>query len=235
MGIFDRLFNKNKQHEESNAPNVTFTIRIEESPPPAYDTFSSEIEGVPIRAEVPIEAKIKCDELLLKPNTTSDEDEYLHDNYWVNVYYKGVRHSYHGVNDLWTYSARDLPELPLIHEWIYSILGKKKAAIDGDFTTETPRDEKGTIYVYGTCNSLNVHLSFKPRGHVLSFVISDESRCNDKASYNTKTGQSDFPFYYSTAQEKIIAWARAVFEEKRSPGKRHQRENNQNKKKGNGF
>lgn len=216
MGILDWLFPKNKQHEESKVPRITLSVRTEiVETPISYNTFSSEIAGVPISAEVPSEAKSKCDELLQKSNRTSDEDEYLHDNYWVNVYYKGVRHGYHGINDLWTYSARDLPELPLIHDWIYSILGKKKAEITEDLTTATIREEKGTIYAYGTCGSVNVHLSFKPKGFVLSFIINDKLRWNDKASYNTKTGQSDFPFYYTNTQEKFIAWATAIFEDKR--------------------
>jgi len=160
MGILDWLFPKNNQDEESKAPSIALTFRVEKvAPPISYNTFSSEIAGAPVRAEVPSEAKTRCDELLRKSSRTADEDEYLHDNYWVNVYYKGVRHGYHGINDLWTYSARDLPELPLIHEWIYSILGKKKAEITGDLTAVTTREEKGTIYVYGTFGSINVHLS----------------------------------------------------------------------------
>jgi len=222
MGLLDWLFPKNKQHEESKVPSITLSVRTEiVETPISYNTFSSEIAGVPIKAEVPSEAKTKCDELIRKSNRTSDEDEYLHDNYWVNVYYKGVRHGYHGINDLWTYSARDLPELPLIHDWIYSILGKTKAEISGDLITETTKEEKGTIYVSGACGSLNAHLSFKPKGFVLSFIINDKLRWDDKASYNTKTGQSNFPFYYSNAQAKIIEWAKAVFEEKKATIKKH--------------
>jgi hypothetical protein len=220
MGLLDWLFPKNKQnemHDVPKVPDITFSITTEiVKTPISYNIFSSEIEGVPIKAEVPSEAKTRCDELLRKSSRTADEDEYLHDNYWVNVYYKGVRHGYHGINDLWTYSARDLPELPLMHEWLYSILGMKKAEISGDLTTETVREENGVLYVYGTYGSVNIHLSFKPKGFVLSFIINDKFRWNDKASYNTKTNQSDFPFYYSNAEGKIIEWAKRVFEENRT-------------------
>lgn len=220
MSLLNWLFPKNKRRDESKVPSITLSISTEiVKTAISYNTFSSEIAGVPISAEVPSEAKTKCDELLRKSSRTVDEDEYLHNNYWVNVYYKGERHGYHGINDIWTYSARDLPELPLIHDWIYSILGTKKAEISGDLTTETVREEKGMFYVYGTYGSINVHLSFKPRGYVLSFIINDKFRWNDKASYNTKTGQSDFPFYYSNAKEKISTWAKAVFEENRTSGK----------------
>jgi hypothetical protein len=221
MGFFDWLFPKNKKHEESKASSISFSIRTEiVETPISYDTVSAEIAGMPIKAEVPSEAKTRCDELLRKTNRTIDENEYLHNNYWVNVYYKGIRHGYHGIHDLWTYSARDLPELPLIHNWIYLILGKKKAQITGDITTATTREEKGTIFIYGTYGSINVQLSFKPHGFVLNFIIKDNLRWDDKASYNTKTGQSNFPFYYTEAQDKIIEWAKRVFEEKRSQTKK---------------
>lgn len=220
MGIFDWLSPKNKQHKESNVPSLTFSVRseiVETSIP--YNTFTTEIAGTPIRAEVPYEAKAKCENLLLKLNRSFADNEFLHENYWVNVYFKGIRHGYHGINDLWTYSARDLPELPLIHDWIYSILGKKRPEIHGDLTIEKTWEDEGMIYVLGTYSTINVQLSFKPRGYVLNFMIKDNLRWADKASFNTKTGQSDFPFYYSLAREKIIAWAKRVFEEKRSRSK----------------
>jgi hypothetical protein len=168
-----------------------------------------------VRAEVPVESKAKCDKLLRKPNRTSYDNEYLNDNYWVNVYYKGQRHGYHGVSDIWTYSARELSELASLHDWVYLILGKKKAEVSGSITTTRTWEENGTIHALGAHNSLSVKLSFKPRGFVLSFMLKDDLRWEDKCSYNTRTGHSDFPYYYSSAQSKIIEWATEVFQQKR--------------------
>lgn len=214
MGIFDWLFQKNEPLKELTLPSKTLTVR-EESVEIAYDNFSGEIAGFPVRAEVPIKAKAECEKLLRKPSRTYDENEYLHDNYWVNVYYKGERHGYHGMNDVWTYSARSLPEYLLLYNWIYSILGKKKAEINGNITTVKTWEEKGSIHALGTANSsISVRVSFKPKGFVLAFLIKDNLRWEDKASYNTKSGQGDFPFYYSNAHEKIIEWGKSIFEEK---------------------
>jgi hypothetical protein len=224
MGIFDWLFKKNEGSKEStrqksvvqeSVQNVTLTVRMErvDPPPVASDNFTGDIAGEPVKAEVPIEAKAECERLLKKKNRTDSENEFLHNNYWVNVYYKGERHGYHGINDVWTYSARDLSEFPLLYDWIYTILGKKKPKIDGDIATARSWEEKGTLHVSGNFASIRVQVSFKPRGFVLSFLLNDESRWEDKASFNTKTGQNDFPFYYSDAQAKIVEWGKLVYEE----------------------
>lgn len=217
MGLFDRLLRKNENHEKTSVSAITLTVSIEkgEPPPVMYDNFSSEIAGEPVRAEVPTETRAECERLLQKQKRTDSENDYFHYNYWVNVYYKGERHGYHGISDIWTYSARSLSELPLLHDWIYSILGKKKAEIKGDITTVKTWEEKGNIHVLGIYASVNVKVSFKPRGFVLSFLIKDDLRWEDKASYNTKTGQGDFPYYYSNARGKIIEWGKSVFEENR--------------------
>ena len=216
MGLFDWIFRKQvKKREELVDPGVILTFPVERvKTQEACDSFSHIIAGVPVRAEVPIESKAKCDKLLRKPNRSAYDNEYLNSNYWVNVYYKGERHGYHGVSNIWTYSARELPELPLLHDWVYSILGKKKAEIEENITTVKTWEEKGTIHALGTHDSLSVEVSFRPRGFVLSFVVKDDLRW-DKGSYNTRIGHADFPFYYSSAQGKIIEWAIEVFEQKR--------------------
>jgi hypothetical protein len=221
MGIFEWLFGKNEKGRESTVPSVTFTVRLEkvEPAPIAYEEFTDEIAGAPVRAEVPIEAKTECERLLRKSNRSDADNRYLHDNYWVNVYYKNERHSYHGINDIWTYSARELPELPLLHEWTYSILGKNKPQINEEISTVETWEEKGIIHALGSHASIQVQVSFKPRGYVLAFLLKDELRWEDKASYNTKTGQADFPFYYSNAQGRIIKWGKAIFEEKKQQPK----------------
>jgi len=221
MGIFEWLFGKNERREESTVPSVTFAVRSEqvEPSPVAYEDFTSEVAGAPVRAEVPVEAKAECERLLKKSNRTDSDNTYLHHNYWVNVYYKNQRHSYHGINDIWTYSARDLPELPLLHDWIYAILGKKKPQINEDIATIKTWEEKGTIHAHGSYASIRVQVSFKPRGYVLAFSLKDDLRWEEKASCNTKTGQADFPFYYSNVQEKIIEWGKALFEEKKQQAK----------------
>jgi hypothetical protein len=192
------------------------TFRDKESPTQdSSRSFSATIAGFPVRAEVPIETKAKCDRLLAKPNPTLSDNEYLNQNYWVTIYYKGQRHGYHGVKDIWTHSARELPELVSLHDWIYSILGKKKTDVSGGITTIRTWQEDGTIYALGVHDSLSIILSFKPRGYVLNFALNDNLRWEDRCSYNTRTGHSDFPYYYSSAQLKIIEWACEVFQQNR--------------------
>jgi hypothetical protein len=228
MGIFDWLFKKNEKPKpkesakqitsiQESTPLVTFTVKMErvDPSPTAFDYFTSDIAGSPVRAEVPIEGKAKCERLLNKKTRTVLENDFLHHNYWVNVYYKDERHGYHGINDNWTSSAHNIPELPLLHDWVYSILGKKRPKIDGDIVTIKSWEEKGAIHALGSFASIRVQVSFKPRGSLLNFLLNDESRWEDKASFNTKTGQGYFPFYYSDSQSKIIEWGHRVHEEKR--------------------
>lgn len=226
MGIFDWLFKKSEEPKVSSRqtstirepiPIATFTVRMErvDPPPTAFEQYNCTIAGEQARAEVPIEAKAECERLLKKKNRTASECDYLHSNYWVNVYYKGERYGYHGINDNWTTTAHNLPELPLLHDWVYSILGKKRPSIDSDLVTIKSWEEKGAIYALSSFASIQVQMSFKPRGFVLNFLLNDESRWEDKASFNTKTGQGEFPFYYSEAQSKITEWACRMYEEKR--------------------
>lgn len=231
MGIFDWLFKKSEASNESknqksvspeSIPNVTFTVRMErvDPLPVAVESFNGKIAGEPVKAEVPIEAKAECERLLKKKNRTDSESEFLYYNYWVNVYYKNERHGYHGINDVWTHSARDLPEFQLLYDWIYTILDKTKPKIHGDIATSKFWEEKGIMHTSGNFSSIQLQVSFRPRGFVLNFLLNDESRWEDKASFNTKTGQTDFPFYYSEAQAKIIEWGKRVYEENRVRPKR---------------
>jgi len=227
MGIFDWLFKRSDSPKvpplqtttiQESIPSVTFTVRMErvEPSPTAFEKYNCIISGEQVRAEVPIEAKTECERLFGKKNRTALECDFLHHNYWVNVYYKGERYGYHGINDNWTTSAHSLPELPLLHDWVYSILGKRRPKIDSAIVTIKSWEEKGAIHALGSFASIRVQVAFKPRGFVLNFLLNDESRWEDKASFNTKTGQGYFPFYYSEAQSKIIGWANQVYEENRA-------------------
>jgi len=215
-GLLGRLFGiRGSTDDKLTDDGVDLTFCAKESATQdSCSSFSTTITGAPVRAEVPVEAKAMCDKLLRKPNRTWSENEYLHKNYWVTVYYKGERHGYHGVGDIWTHSARQLPELANLHDWVYSILGKKKAEVNGSITTIRTWEEAGTLYALGATDSLSVKLSFKPRGFVLSFALNDNLRWEDKGSYNTRTGHAEFPHYYSSAQLKIIEWATEVFQQK---------------------
>ena len=189
MGIIKWLLEKSNKEENSTVLTVTSSMRLETVEPAsiAYETFTAEIGGEPIKAEVPIEAKAECERLLRKSNRTAADNTYLHENYWVTVYYKNERHGYHGINDLWTYSARELRELPLLHDWIYSILGKKKPEVHGEITTVKTWEEKGSVFAVGSNATVRVQVSFKLRGNVLAFLLEEEPRWKEKASYNTKT------------------------------------------------
>ena len=178
------------------------------------ETFTTEILGAPVKAEVPIEIKAECERLFCKEYRTNDENSYF-DKYWVNVYYKNERHGYHGMNDIWTYSARELPELPLLHDWIYAILGKKKPDAPNGINTIKVWEENGTIYALGRFSLIEVELSFKKRGYVLNFSLKEMFRWKDIATYNTRNNESSFPYYYSVAEQKIIEWGRSVFDERK--------------------
>lgn len=91
MGLFDWLFKKNgdstkatnpKPTDKGLDPIVTFTVRMEQVDPPpvAVETFTGEIAGVPVRAEVPIEAKAECERLLKKKSRSESENEFLYYN-----------------------------------------------------------------------------------------------------------------------------------------------------------
>ena len=214
MGLIDWLFQK-KENKKSSHTDVTFTVRTEKVEQQSAITkiFSSEIEGNPIIAEVPTKTKSECEKLLQKEKLTEDESEFLHNNYWVNIQYKGEKHGYHGCKDIWTHTARSLPELSLIHAWIYSILGKTQAFSDGDILTDKLWEDVGNYYALGKISTINVQLSYKPNGYVLSFLIADDCRLTEKASYNTRTNAYNFPFYYRSLQGRITDWAVKIFEE----------------------
>lgn len=201
----------------SDIMNYSFTTTVTEIEQEVEykKTFTTEILGVPVRAEVPMEIKAECERLLCKEYRTNDENDYLHYNYWVNVFYKNERHGYHGINDIWTYSARELPELSLLHDWIYEILGKRKPAAPNEIHTIKVWEEKGVIYAQGRFSLIEIELSFKTRGYVLSFSLKEVFRWKERASYNTKNNKSDFPYYYSIAEQKIIEWGRSLFDERK--------------------
>jgi len=70
-----------------------------------YERFTTEIAGECVLARVPVAAKKKGERLMRKSDHDEDESDYLHENYWVEVYYRGQRHGYKGTDDIWTYSA----------------------------------------------------------------------------------------------------------------------------------
>jgi len=75
-----------------------------------YERFTTEIAGARVLARVPVAAKKTCERLMRKSDHNEDEGEYLHENYWVKVHYRGQLYGYKGTDDIWTYSARDLPD-----------------------------------------------------------------------------------------------------------------------------
>lgn len=216
MGLIDWLFRK-KEDKNSGHTEVCFTVRTEkvEHPSAIIKIFSSEIEGNPVIAEVPTETKSECEKLLQKETLTEEESEFLYNNYWVNIQYKGEIHGYHGCKDIWTHSARSLPELSLIHAWIYSILGKIQAFSNDNILTDKMWEDAGNCYALGKISTINVQLSFKPNGYVLSFLLADDCRLTEKAAYNTRTNTNNFPFYYRPIEGKITEWAVRIFEESR--------------------
>ena len=133
--------------------------------------FYGSVAGIPISAHVPFELKKKCDKLLRKQNRTSNDNEKLHDGYWVDIYYKGHHHGYHGVSDDWTYSARELSDLNNLNDFVYQLLGKKKTEINGDITTTKITEENRIFHIFGAYNTFNIELSFKPKSYVLNFVL----------------------------------------------------------------
>ena len=175
-----------------------------------YERFTTEIAGARVLARVPVAAKKMCERLMRKSDHNEDEADYLHENYWVEVHYRGQLHGYKGTDDLWTYSARNLPEFLLLYEWMYLILGKRKLRIDRPLQTTELRED--AVWAEARRGPFVVQVSFRPRGYTLSFVLCDEGRYEEHGSYNVKTRRADFPFYYSEAQARIVEWGIAVFD-----------------------
>ncbi len=114
------------------------------------------------------------------------------------------------------YSARNLPELPLLHDWIYEILEKKKPDAPKEIHTIKVWEENGIVYALGRFSLIEIELSFKTRGYTLNFSLKEIFRWKDRANYNTKNNKSDFPYYYSVAEQKIINWGKNIFDEKKA-------------------
>lgn len=166
--MLDWLF-KTKEKPAPVIPNVTLSIRTEmvDPEPIEVESFIGEVAGEKVKAEIPLKEKAECERLLRKKDRTDYENEFLYNNYWINVYFKGVRHGYHGLNDYWTYSARELPEITLLHEWIYMILGKNKLALPDNISTVTSWDDSGTIYIKGQSGSFS-EIVKRPNGGMIA-------------------------------------------------------------------
>src|SRR5437870_125885 len=55
-----------------------------------YERFTTEIAGARVLARVPVAAKKMCERLMRKSDHNEDEADYLHENYWVEVHYRGT-------------------------------------------------------------------------------------------------------------------------------------------------
>src|SRR5438093_10648993 len=95
-----------------------------------YERFTTEIAGARVLARVPVDAKEMCERLMRKSDHNGDEADYLPRTTGWRFTIGGQLHGYKGTDDLWTYSARNLPEFLLLYEWMYLILGKRKLRID---------------------------------------------------------------------------------------------------------
>lgn len=63
------------------------------------------------------ETKVGNDKLVIFDPEESEIDIEMWD-YWVQVYFRNQRHAYNPMKDCWTYTARNLPELEEITQWI---------------------------------------------------------------------------------------------------------------------
>jgi hypothetical protein len=220
MGFFKQIFRSNKQNEPL-VPFITISKKIESkidkhnSGPIQIAVYKGKINNAPIIAEVPILAKQECETLMKKSKLSEDESAFLHDNYWVNVCYKGEKHAYKGTDDIWTYSARDLAELPFLHDWIYSILEVSKPIILSNITTIRVWEDNKTIFADGFHQTLKVQLSFKPKGFILNFLLEEEFRFKEKAFYDTRINKYSFPHYFTDVQFKIVEWGMRIYNESR--------------------
>ena len=127
-----------------------------------YERFTTEIAGARVLARVPVAAKKMCERLMRKSDHNEDEADYLHENYWVEVHYRGQLHGYKGTDDIWTYSARNLPEFLLLYEWMSLILGKRKLRIDRPLQTTELRED--AVWAEARRGPFVVQVSFRPRG-----------------------------------------------------------------------
>lgn len=166
-------------------------------------------------AEVPYKIKEVCDKMMRNREGSFYDAEFMHDNYWVIVWYKGIRHAYKGTDDIWTYSARELPELNTIHNWIYKLLGVKKPRFKSSEieTMETWIDDSNRLWGIGKTETLQIEFNSSLRGRVRKYSLQSKDRFNDTASYNSKTKVYHFPFYYSDCEKAIADWSDEIFKQ----------------------
>lgn len=196
-----------------NSLSITIEGRRE-----AGDVYNTIIADEPVRAEPPKGAVEKYTRLMTKEPLTKEEGAFLYEECWIDVYYKGQRYGYQMAKDIWTYSARSIPELPLLHSWLYQIIGRAKPNHSCAIETIRSWNENCTKYLLGTIDTIQVLVSFKLRGHVLNIRLSNCWR-EDKVTYNTKTEVTDFPFYYSEIKNQVIGWAITFYKCERAIGK----------------
>lgn len=229
MGIFDWLFGKQEPARipVANAPEVSFGVSVVVS----YEgkgelkTYTTEIDGHKIRAEVPVEQKAVCDKILRKKDWTREDRETMYETYWVDFYVDGDlrRHGYHGNNDNFTYDAQKLPYISQVNDWMYSLLGISKPLPDSPFETINNWQHYGDIYVLGRSGTVLVEMSFKPRGWIVTLVMTDERdvRREKKASIDMKNSSKSeyWPYYYAGIREQIKAWVKKEYDQRREQPK----------------
>jgi len=174
-----------------------------------YRIVQGQLDGHELVAEIPYKIKEKCDKMIRNTEGSFYDAEFMHDNYWVIVWFKGVRHAYKGTDDIWTYSARELPELPVIHNWIYSILNVSKPSFRSDeiVLVEKWVDEVNHLWCRGVVKDLHIEFTCSLRGNVTKYVLKDKARFRDKAIYSAKRKEFNFPFFYSECQNAIMNWS----------------------------
>ncbi len=97
MGLFNNIWGSNSENSSTET-----SVIIKEINSQRFEIYTSEIADGIVRAEVPVDIKKRCDLLKRKSNLSENEKEFLHENYRVNVYFKGLRHAYKRTDDLST-------------------------------------------------------------------------------------------------------------------------------------
>jgi hypothetical protein len=179
-----------------------------------YRVIVGQFGSEKIVAEIPYKIKEVCDKMMRNPHGSFYDADFMHEHYWVIVWYKRVRHAYKGTDDIWTYSARELPELNIMHDWIYSILGKKKPSFKQDeIKTDEVWVDSGTVWGRGSVADITIEFHSSLRGYVRKFSLKTIGRWEDKASFNPKTGDDTFPYFFSDCKDSICKWADTIIEQ----------------------
>lgn len=117
--VWLQAYLRKKSRQDKVRSDTKFNITASyENPGNKKIAHTTTIGGDSLRIEIPERAKAYLEQIARKPIHTEKDLRDLHSGYWIDVNFKGETHNYNEVNDIWSHSARQLPELQQMTDWI---------------------------------------------------------------------------------------------------------------------